>query len=48
VGAPVDLKTLTAPIEHLRHERHSVEATVAVEGRQDLFFAANFYPIASG
>ena len=47
VGALVDLKLLTTPLEHLRHERQSVEATIHVECRQDFFLAANFDPIAS-
>jgi|ERR1700733_11262825 hypothetical protein len=47
VGALGNLKPLTARFEHLRHERHSVETTIPVEGREDLFLAANLDPIAS-
>src|SRR6266700_2570028 len=47
VGALRHLKPLTAPFEHLRHERHSVETTIPVEGREDFFLAANLNPITS-
>jgi hypothetical protein len=46
VGAGEDLKPLTAPLEHLRHEWHSIEATIRVEARKDFFLAANLNPIA--
>src|SRR6476661_4269075 len=35
VGALVDLKPLTAPLEHLRHQWQSIEPTIRVEGRED-------------
>jgi hypothetical protein len=42
----VNLKTLAAKLEHLRHERHAVELSVLIESPQNLFPAPDLYPIA--
>jgi hypothetical protein len=46
VGALVHLKPLPAEREHLRHEWHAVELTVAIERPENLLFASNRHPIA--
>jgi hypothetical protein len=47
VRALVDLKPLSAVLEHLRHERQALHATAFVKRAQNLFFTADFHPIAS-
>jgi hypothetical protein len=42
----VDLKSLFAELKHLRHERHSLEASVAIESLEDLPLAADLDPIS--
>jgi hypothetical protein len=44
----VNLKTPATKLEHLRHERHSVKLSVLIESPQNLFSAADFYPLAYG
>jgi hypothetical protein len=46
VRAFVDLKPLATECEHLGHERHAVETSIAVESAEDFAFAANFHPVA--
>ncbi len=45
VGAFVNTKTLSAELEHLRHEGEIFQAAVFVERGQDLFTAADLHPI---
>jgi hypothetical protein len=42
----IDSKLPATVLEHLRHERHTVESPVAVEGPQDFVFGSDFDPIA--
>jgi uncharacterized membrane protein affecting hemolysin expression len=42
----VDLKFFATEREHLGHERHAIETSIAVESAEDFIFAANFHPIA--
>ena len=46
--ALVDLEPLFAVLEHLRHERQALQATVFVKRAQNLFLTADFHLIASG
>jgi len=45
VSSLVNLKPLTAPFEHLRHERQSLEAAVLVDRCENLVLTSDFDPI---
>jgi hypothetical protein len=45
VGSFVNLKTLAAPLEHLRHERQALKAPALVECSENLVLAPDFDPI---
>jgi hypothetical protein len=42
-----DLETLSAELEHFRHEGEPVEPALLVERLQDLFLALHLHPIAN-
>jgi hypothetical protein len=42
-----NLESLSAVLEHLRHEGKSLQATEFVKSTQNLFLTADFYPITS-
>jgi hypothetical protein len=46
VSSSIDLKSLTAPFEHLRHERQAFEMSVLVKCRKNLVLASDLDPIA--
>jgi hypothetical protein len=46
VSGLVNAKTLTAIVEHLRHEREFVEASIFVERSEDFLFAQDLDPVA--
>jgi hypothetical protein len=43
----INLKLLSTKRDHLRHERHPIQATSAVKSAEDLFLAANLDPITN-
>jgi hypothetical protein len=45
VRAFEDAEPLAAILEHLRHERETVEAAIHVECRKDLVLAPDLYPV---
>jgi hypothetical protein len=46
VGNLVHLKSLSAELKHLRHERQALKASVYIESLEDLLLAAHVYPIS--
>src|SRR5579859_3703092 len=44
--ALIDGEFLAAEGQHLRHERHAVQLAVFIQGAQNFFFGAHFYPVA--
>jgi hypothetical protein len=45
VRAFVHFESLSAELEHFRHERHSVKLPLGVKRPQNLFLASNLYPV---
>jgi hypothetical protein len=45
MGAFVDTKPSATEGEHLRHERHPVQAAILIERRQDLSLGSDLHPV---
>jgi hypothetical protein len=41
----VDLKSLAAKSEHLRHKRHPIELSLDVKGPENFILASDLYPV---